>query len=438
MAQLAFLRDVQLPVQRAWYVSRHGAVGEFRDAEPDQGAAWGARNRMFSLSNSLKSAEGRLAALHDPVIMARRADAERELRERVAETAELAQRYGAVFDSLALVQERKAEWHDRYGAFYELGREVYGSQLMARVVAGVMVLAARDAGVSPDVVAELEAQLVAIEDLPRGVEHRYLGARLADFVRYLGPQHELTAAALRDGTPMASAAALLEHSALGSAATTARAVAAGSLSWDDPGMALGRVLMPVYAAYDATYRRLLADERELSGVLGRVRFDAFGGMVPPDGSRSPRIADGVVGGYAYNGTVAPPYTTFYGLYDRHVAHGGRVDWQLPARWRTAPAGLDLATPLNFVSTADTYGGNSGSPAVTPALALVGLNFDRNVEALSRAYIYLPQRGRNVMVDVRGIHAALDHAYDAHRLVEELVHRRLFASEAEADAARGGS
>ncbi len=76
--------------------------------------------------------------------------------------------------------------------------------------------------------------------------------------------------------------------------------------------------------------------------------------------------------------------------------------------------------------------------MTPALALVGLNFDRNVEALSRAYIYLPQRGRNVMVDVRGIHAALDHAYDAHRLVEELVHRRLFASEAEADAARGGS
>ena len=67
-----------------------------------------------------------------------------------------------------------------------------------------------------------------------------------------------------------------------------------------------------------------------------------------------------------------------------------------------PAGLDLGTPLNFVSTADTYGGNSGSPAVTKDLRIVGLNFDRNINALVRDYIYLPERGRNVMVDVRAV------------------------------------
>jgi hypothetical protein len=97
-----------------------------------------------------------------------------------------------------------------------------------------------------------------------------------------------------------------------------------------------------------------------------------------------------------------------------------------------PRGLDLSTPLNFTSTADTYGGNSGSPAVTRDLAIVGLNFDRNIEGLSRDFIYLPEQGRNVMVDVRAIREALDTVYDADRIVLEILTGEMVASEAEAD------
>ena len=149
----------------------------------------------------------------------------------------------------------------------------------------------------------------------------------------------------------------------------------------------------------------------------------------PDGTFSPRIADGVVQGYAYNGTLAPPFTTFYGMYDRFRATGGvGTDWDLPYRWRTPPQGLDLGTPLNFVSTADTYGGNSGSPVVTKDLRLVGLNFDRNIDALVRDYIYLPERGRNVMVDVRAIQAALERVYGARRVVTEMLTGQLGPSD----------
>jgi hypothetical protein len=63
-----------------------------------------------------------------------------------------------------------------------------------------------------------------------------------------------------------------------------------------------------------------------------------------------------------------------------------------------------------------------------------LNFDRNIEGLSRDFIYLPERGRNVMVDVRAIRAALDVVYDMDRIVEETKSGRLFRTEAEADAA----
>jgi hypothetical protein len=177
-----------------------------------------------------------------------------------------------------------------------------------------------------------------------------------------------------------------------------------------------------------------SEEQELAAELGRARFEVYGRSVPPDASSSPRITDGVVRSYEYNGTLAPPYTTFFGMYNLFSAHGPGTDWDLPYRWRTPPAGLPLSTPLNFISTADTYGGNSGSPAVTRSLALVGLNFDRNIEGLSRDFIYLPERGRNIMVDARAIQAALDHVYDADRIVQEVLTGRLFRTEAEADAA----
>ena len=140
--------------------------------------------------------------------------------------------------------------------------------------------------------------------------------------------------------------------------------------------------------------------------------------------------------YEYNGTKAPVYTTFFGLYDHFFSYGPETEWNLPDRWLPPHPDLDLSTPLNFISTADTYGGNSGSPAVTPELEIVGLNFDRNVEGLSRDFILLPERGRNIMVDVRAIREAMDKVYDADRIVQEILTGRLFRSEADADASMG--
>ena len=195
------------------------------------------------------------------------------------------------------------------------------------------------------------------------------------------------------------------------------------------------VVLPIYLEYGRVLDRLNAEEQGLASDLGRARFEVYGQSVAPDATFSPRITDGVVRGYEYNGTLAPPYTSFHVLYDRFYGHRGSVDWALPEQWQTPPDGLDLSTPLNFVSTADTYGGNSGSPAVTRDLELVGLNFDRNIDGLSRDFIYLPERGRNVMVDARAIYAALDHVYDADRIVQELITGRLFQTEVEADVVR---
>jgi hypothetical protein len=228
---------------------------------------------------------------------------------------------------------------------------------------------------------------------------------------------------------------MIERSALGAQNRTQQALAADSLRPSDPAVSLISVIEPYYNAYLSDYRALAAREEQLASDLGRVRFEVYGSEIPPDATSSPRITDGVVKSYEYNGTLAPPYTTFFGIYDRYFSHEGEFDWALPGRWQTPPAGFDLTTPLNFVSTADTYGGNSGSPAVTPELQLVGLNFDRNIEGLSRDFIYLPERGRNIMVDARAIRAALDQVYSSDRILAEIETGTLFTTESEAEGVR---
>ena len=235
----------------------------------------------------------------------------------------------------------------------------------------------------------------------------------------LGPGDAVTRALLAGRTPEEAADSILAGSALATRAGAARAIESGALSLRDPAIQVADALRPALLAYVGATGRLERAGRELQEQLGRARFDVYGTAVPPDATFSPRIADGVVEGYDYNGTRAPWHTTFYGMYDRYWTFRGDPDFALPARWVPVPRTLELSTSLDFVSTADTYSGNSGSPAVSKDLQLLGLNFDRNVEGLSRAYIYLPERGRNVMVDVRAIREALAHVYGAGRIVKEL-------------------
>jgi hypothetical protein len=422
MAQLAYQRDVAVPGLVSWLETRHAILGELRASAPPQESA-NLRNAMFGLSNSLKASSGRLAALNDPVIMARKADAEGRLRAAIAADPQLAARYGDVFDRLEQIQEERRTVGREQAAFLQMDNRGFSSALQRRARLALAWLEGGAEGLPQDSLDLMLEEMRRIGDQSPALEQMLLAARLEDFRRFFGPDHEIVRTVLANRPADQAAGDLLASSSLATSEKAIAALETGTLDPADPALELARAIRPSYRAYLEVVNRLGPEEARLESDLGRARFAVYGRDVPPDGTFSPRITDGVVRSYEYNGTIAPPYTTFYGLYDRYVAHGKGeglgMEWELPLRWQTPPAGLGLATPLNFVSTADTYGGNSGSPAVTPDLELVGLNFDRNIDGLSRDFIYLPARGRNVMVDVRAIREALEKVYGADRVLAEL-------------------
>ena len=86
------------------------------------------------------------------------------------------------------------------------------------------------------------------------------------------------------------------------------------------------------------------------------------------------------------------------------------------------AALDMSVPLNFVYTADTIGGNSGSPVINRKAELVGLNFDSNLPKLANRYMYIAdaEGSRAVGVHSAGILEALRAIYGADRIVKEIT------------------
>ena len=65
--------------------------------------------------------------------------------------------------------------------------------------------------------------------------------------------------------------------------------------------------------------------------LGKARFAVYGKNAYPDATFTLRLSYGTVDGYPYNGTVAPPFTTYYGLFDRSASFGNKEPFNLTGK-----------------------------------------------------------------------------------------------------------
>lgn len=431
VAELTFRRDVQEPALLDLIETRLAAL-EALLAEASSEGQDALINQIFSLQNARKLYTGRVKALNDPVVTARRMDAEEQFMTAIGQTPALGEQYGDLIGRMREVQEEKRAHGDAFRAFLalnpasSLGAAALRRALLVHEYVGL-------ANAPQDIPDHVHEQLALVEDQPAALQAAFLATRFQTFSDRFGPESALVVDILGERSPEEAAQHVVEHSVLTEAAVAMEALQAGSITEADPAMQVVDAIVEKLTAYRSAMAALAVEEQALAQQIGRARYAVYGVETPPDATFSLRIADGVVQGYPYNGTVAPPYTTYYGLYDHYYSYGADTPWDIPARWLTPPGNFEMRTPLNFVSTNDTIGGNSGSPVIDPDLRLAGLLFDGNIESLSGDFIYLTTRARSISVDARGILEALDDMYDADRLVLETTSGRFAESEEEADA-----
>ena len=188
----------------------------------------------------------------------------------------------------------------------------------------------------------------------------------------------------------------------------------------DPMLALARALDAAARAARKTIDEQNESKEQAQSKIARVRYAMNGTSVYPDATFTLRLAFGVVKGYAESGAQVPAFTTIEGMYNRSAEHDGREPFELPSLWQAQKGKVKLTTPLNFVSTADIIGGNSGSPTLNRAGEFVGIIFDGNIQSLVADFTYTDTQSRALSVDARAIIEALRQVYGAGELADELL------------------
>lgn len=433
VSQLEYERDYALPQQLEVLQNRAEILQQYLKENPDDENVDELRNTYFSIANSIKANEGQLEGLQNEYLMARKGAAEKDLADAIDADADLKKKYGTVLREIRGVQSSKKATARQSGALTYFGTSI-GSRIFTRALYGYAYSLLSQRGAPQETLDGIKNDASEIKDFPDEVEKAFVVARLEEIRKYLGPTDPTLRGILQGMSPEMLAAQLVDSTALTDSSSFFALLDDGYLSSKDASVSIINALGPLYFTLGQQNGSFADREENLSARLARARLEVLGEDVPPDATFSLRLSDGVVKGYNYNGTVAPYKTTFFGLYDHFFTYGTGSEWDLPERWRDRPAGFDLSTPLNIVSTNDITGGNSGSPLVNANLELVGLIFDGNVESLPNEYVYRDGAARAISVDARGILEVLDDMYDADRIVLELTADTFVESEEEADAA----
>ena len=413
VAQLEYLRDVTYPANIETYEKVGTIYSSYIAAHPEAKLKF--LNTIFGLENSRKAITGYLNGLQDPVLMAKKKDFEKKFQKAMLDKPALNEKYGDPWSDIAQYQSELTALYPKFDALRFRGRNFpkYLS-LTADLV--------NAANQSKDSIADSIRTKLYPSNLTPEVEKRLLAFRLNIMERALEGKDEAFNKLMAGRTPENAAEDLSANSIIASKEKT-QALLAGTpeaiIKSNDPLIAFVIAeqmrVKEIQKRYNDINEKLQACEQ----MLGNAMYEVYGTQIPPDATFTLRIADGIVKGYEYNGTIAPPVTTFYGLYDRYYSFGMKDPWKLSERWVNPPATFKMNTPMNFVSTNDIIGGNSGSPVINKNLQVVGLIFDGNIESLPGDIIFDDINNRSVAVHSSGLLEGLEKIYKAERIVREL-------------------
>jgi hypothetical protein len=417
--------------------TRHPFVVEFLGAQSQVLHAYAARGpeqdrevreTIFSVDNSLKAFTGQLGGLQDTLLMGRKIRWEREFRARVQADPALRAAYGDAWDRMAEIAARRNEIYYQVNLYNPDFMGAPHVQLAGMLVRYIRETARPEAERPPafrgDQLDQVRQMLEEPTEPDPTLALPLLAARLDLAGRWLPEGDPVYGDVLRPGeAPAAAAERVARATRILDPAFRQTLMDGGPdalAASDDPVVALARRMDAQHRDVMAAWQQIGADQSVQAQRLAEALFAVFGTQVPPDATFTLRITDGVVAGYPFNGTMAPPFTSIFGLYERANNFDDEMPWTLPRRFAERRADVDMATYYNFVTTNDITGGNSGSPMIDREGRIVGIAFDGNIEQLPNEFLFSTVAGRTVGVHSAGILEALRSVYRTHALLQELV------------------
>ncbi len=421
-AQTEYQRDVAYPMTLKTLKRRLAVLNTYAARGGEQ--ARQARGSIFGLENSLKAMTGEFGGLNDRETMAKKAAEEKDFRDRVMANPAWKAQYAWAWDSIGVAIERQ-----RAKAATRSFRSVR-SRLLSFATTLVQyveeVKKPNGERLAPYQDANIEGtkfRLFSRAPVYLDLDEEQCVDGLRESLEALGPDEPFMKAVLRGKSPEALANELVRRSKLVDPAVRRQLLEGGEqavTASDDPAIVLARIIEPMNRETRAW------EEKNISGLitkasekLGEARFAVYGKTAYPDATFTLRLSYGTVKGYPMNGTIAPAKTTLFGLYDRAYSFDMKGDFDLPQRYLDRIGSVDLKTPVNFVSTCDIIGGNSGSPVINAKGEYVGLIFDGNIESLPGRFLYSEKANRAVSVHSAYIIHSLRTLYDAAPLADEL-------------------
>jgi hypothetical protein len=186
--------------------------------------------------------------------------------------------------------------------------------------------------------------------------------------------------------------------------------------------------------YTGKYSKLYSDFTAKDNDLGRLYLKGIMEMDPvaakkmyPDANFSMRVSYGNVKSYNPKDAVHYNYfTTSKGILEKYIA--GDYEFDLPAKEIELLKKRDFGQYIDkkqndliidFITTNDITGGNSGSPVMDGNGHLIGLAFDGNYEALSHKIQFDKDLNRTICVDIRYVLWCIDKMGGATNIINEL-------------------
>jgi hypothetical protein len=412
-------------------------------ADEDPMAAIRLAGRSKGINNYLKNQQGMLKGLKRARLLEKKQAQEKELTAFIAADPELAKKYGDVLPGLAKLYADRAAYREMDNVFGDLSWICRYYNLAHTLYRWSIEKTKKDMAREPKYMER------NVDDLKRGLKEtqfsivpaadqklfEYLALRALRLpaARRIAELDGLFIVGAGDDTTRAIhdiASAMYEKSKVGVLEDRMAMFDLSTeelLALNDPFINLARDLYELDLKIEDR-------DKAFSGALEQLQpklIEAYAAqqqeMFYPDANGTIRLSYGEVKGYAPGDAATYKYvTTLTGIIEKET---GEEPFANPQELLDVYASGDFGdyvdptlgdVPVNFLTTNDGTGGNSGSPIFNGKGEVIGLDFDTNWEGVVGDYYFDPEIKRSICVDTRYILFILDRVYGAQSVLDELT------------------